>query len=280
MKRLLFILLVLPLHLSMFSQNTTPPKNTVWAILDSIIQQNSLTNTRIAIMDVSTGKLVASIGNIEERQPTKLFTPIALLACMESGQIRVTDTIDTEEGVYINGTDTIKDHNWRRGGYGAISVADGIIHCSNITTQKMIEKSFRQQSDYQLQLERMDIHGIENIDNLYYVASPLQILTLYNMIANNSIKADFDNVEAVRLVLQNNVAEGLGKFAASKQVEIAGYERMVVQPNSTYKAEFCGYFPGGIPKYTAIVSLEGRDGLELKRSCGALFREIAELLIK
>lgn len=273
-----FLLLLLTLD-TLAQSNQELAKN-VATLLDNVIQESDETNGCVAIMDVSTGKLVASIGNIEERQPTKLFTPIALLACMESGQIRVTDTIDTEEGVYINGTDTIKDHNWRRGGYGTISVADGIIHCSNITTQKMIEKSFRQQSDYQLQLERMDIHGIENIDNLYYGASPLQILTLYNMIANNSIKADFDNVKAVRLVLQNNVAEGLGKFAASKQVEIAGYERMVVQPNSTYKAEFCGYFPGGIPKYTAIVSLEGRDGLELKRSCGALFREIAELLIK
>lgn len=279
MKRYVLFLLLL-LTLDTLAQSNQELAKNVATLLDNVIQESDETNGCVAIMDVSTGKLVASIGNIEERQPTKLFTPIALLACMESGQIRVTDTIDTEEGVYINGTDTIKDHNWRRGGYGTISVADGIIHCSNITTQKMIEKSFRQQSDYQLQLERMDIHGIENIDNLYYGASPLQILTLYNMIANNSIKADFDNVKAVRLVLQNNVAEGLGKFAASKQVEIAGYERMVVQPNSTYKAEFCGYFPGGIPKYTAIVSLEGRDGLELKRSCGALFREIAELLIK
>lgn len=279
MKRYVLFLLLL-LTLDTLAQSNQELAKNVATLLDNVIQESDETNGCIAIMDVSTGKLVASSGNIEERQPTKLFTPIALLACMESGQIRVTDTIDTEEGVYINGTDTIKDHNWRRGGYGTISVADGIIHCSNITTQKMIEKSFRQQSDYQLQLERMDIHGIENIDNLYYGASPLQILTLYNMIANNSIKADFDNVKAVRLVLQNNVAEGLGKFAASKQVEIAGYERMVVQPNSTYKAEFCGYFPGGIPKYTAIVSLEGRDGLELKRSCGALFREIAELLIK
>lgn len=279
MKRYVLFLLLL-LTLDTLAQSNQELAKNIATLLDNVIQESDETNGCVAIMDVSTGKLVASIGNIEERQPTKLFTPIALLACMESGQIRVTDTIDTEEGVYINGTDTIKDHNWRRGGYGTISVTDGIIHCSNITTQKMIEKSFRQQSDYQLQLERMDIHGIENIDNLYYGASPLQILTLYNMIANNSIKADFDNVKAVRLVLQNNVAEGLGKFAASKQVEIAGYERMVVQPNSTYKAEFCGYFPGGIPKYTAIVSLEGRDGLELKRSCGALFREIAELLIK
>lgn len=277
-KYVLFLLLLLTLDILAQSNQSLVKK--VVALLNSVIQENDETNDCIAIMDVSTGKLVASIGNIEERQPTKLFTPIALLACMESGQIKVTDTIDTEGGIYINGTDTIKDHNWRRGGYGVISVADGIVRCSNITTRKMIEKSFRQQSDYQLQLERMDIHGIENIDNLYYGASPLQILALYNMIANNKIKADFDNVKAVRQVLRNNVVEGLGRFAASKQVEIAGYERMFVRFDSINRADFCGYFPAGNPKYTAIVSLEGRDGLELKRSCGSLFREIAELLIK
>lgn len=277
-KYVLFLLLLLTLDILAQSNQSLVKK--VVALLNSVIQENDETNDCIAIMDVSTGKLVASIGNIEERQPTKLFTPIALLACMESGQIKVTDTIDTEEGIYINGTDTIKDHNWRRGGYGVISVADGIVRCSNITTRKMIEKSFRQQLDYQLQLERMDIHGIENIDNLYYGASPLQILTLYNMIANNKIKADFDNVKAVRQVLRNNVVEGLGRFAASKQVEIVGYERMFVRLDSINRADFCGYFPADNPKYTAIVSLEGRDGLELKRSCGSLFREIAELLIK
>ena len=274
----MFLLLLLTLDILAQSNQSLVKK--VVALLNSVIQENDETNDCIAIMDVSTGKLVASIGNIEERQPTKLFTPIALLACMESGQIKVTDTIDTEEGIYINGTDTIKDHNWRRGGYGVISVADGIVRCSNITTRKMIEKSFRQQLDYQLQLERMDIHGIENIDNLYYGASPLQILALYNMIANNKIKADFDNVKAVRQVLRNNVVEGLSRFAASKQVEIAGYERMFVRLDSINRADFCGYFPADNPKYTAIVSLEGRDGLELKRSCGSLFREIAELLIK
>lgn len=277
-KYVLFLLLLLTLDILAQSNQSLVKK--VVALLNSVIQENDETNDCIAIMDVSTGKLVVSIGNIEERQPTKLFTPIALLACMESGQIKVTDTIDTEEGIYINGTDTIKDHNWRRGGYGVISVADGIVRCSNITTRKMIEKSFRQQLDYQLQLERMDIHGIENIDNLYYGASPLQILALYNMIANNKIKADFDNVKAVRQVLRNNVVEGLGRFAASKQVEIAGYERMFVRLDSINRADFCGYFPADNPKYTAIVSLEGRDGLELKRSCGSLFREIAELLIK
>lgn len=277
-KYVLFLLLLLTLDILAQSNQSLVKK--VVALLNSVIQENDETNDCIAIMDVSTGKLVASIGNIEERQPTKLFTPIALLACMESGQIKVTDTIDTEEGIYINGTDTIKDHNWRRGGYGVISVADGIVRCSNITTRKMIEKSFRQQLDYQLQLERMDIHGIENIDNLYYGASPLQILALYNMIANNKIKADFDNVKAVRQVLRNNVVEGLSRFAASKQVEIAGYERMFVRLDSINRADFCGYFPADNPKYTAIVSLEGRDGLELKRSCGSLFREIAELLIK
>lgn len=277
-KYVLFLLLLLTLDILAQSNQSLVKK--VVALLNSVIQENDETNDCIAIMDVSTGKLVASIGNIEERQPTKLFTPIALLACMESGQIKVTDTIDTEEGIYINGTDTIKDHNWRRGGYGVISVADGIVRCSNITTRKMIEKSFRQQLDYQLQLERMDIHGIENIDNLYYGASPLQILALYNMIANNKIKADFDNVKAVRQVLRNNVVEGLSRFAASKQVEIAGYERMFVRLDSINRADFCGYFPADNPKYTAIVSLEGRDGVELKRSCGSLFREIAELLIK
>lgn len=250
----------------------------IHSLLSDAIQKSNATNGCIAIMEATTGKLVMKIGDVDVRQPTKLFTPIALLACMESGQIKLTDMIDTGDGVYINGTDTIKDHNWRRGGYGEVSVLGGFVSYSNIATFKMIKKVFKQPTDYQQQLERMGINDIENIDNIYYNASPLQILTLYNMIANNTMKAPPSHIEAVRQVLKNNVVDGLGRLAASTKVEIAGYGRMVRLTDGTYKADFCGYFPADNPEYTIIVSLKKKDGQEAKRESMTLFRRLAELL--
>lgn len=272
----LFISLLLTTNVFAECDHTLAKK--IYALLDNAIQESNATNGCIAIMEATTGKLVMKIGDVDERQPTKLFTPIALLACMESGQIKLTDMIDTGDGIYISGADTIKDHNWRRGGYGEVSVLGGFVRYSNIATLKMIKKVFKQPTDYQQQLERMGINDIENIDNIYYNASPLQILTLYNMIANNTMKALPSHIEAVRQALRSNVVDGLGKLAASTKVEIAGYGRMVHLTDGTYKADFCGYFPADNPEYTIIVSLKKEDGQEAKRESMSLFRRLAELL--
>lgn len=253
------------LIINIVDQGNQPLTKKVSALLGNAIQESNATNGCIAIMEATTGKLVMKNGDVDKRQPTKLFTPITLLACMESGQIKLTDMIDTGDGVYINGTDTIKDHNWRRGGYGEVSVLGGFVSYSNIATFKMIKKVFKQPTDYQQQLERMGINDIENIDNIYYNASPLQILTLYNMIANNTMKAPPSHIEAVRQALRSNVVDGLGKLAASTKVEIAGYGRMAHLTDGTYKADFCGYFPADNPEYTIIVSLKKEDGQEAKR---------------
>ena len=63
-KYVLFLLLLLTLDILAQSNQSLVKK--VVALLNSVIQENDETNDCIAIMDVSTGKLVASIGNIEE----------------------------------------------------------------------------------------------------------------------------------------------------------------------------------------------------------------------
>lgn len=233
--------------------------------------ESHATNGSIAIMETSTGKLFASSGNIDEVRPTKILTPFVLLACLESGGLKLTDEIDTGEGAYINGTDTIKDHNHRLGGYGVISVLDGFTHCSDITTQKAIDKAFGQSEDYRKQLEAMDI---SSIDYLHCNASLLQILTLYNAIANNNIKGKAENVEAIKQALKSNMTDGLGRQFVSDKTEVAAYGRTTILENGTYKTDVCGY----TPRYTIIVSMEQATRPLPPNNCYRLFRGIVELM--
>ncbi|KAA4651091.1 penicillin-binding protein, partial [Bacteroides ovatus] len=117
-------------------------------------------------------------------------------------------------GIYqIHGRE-LKDHNWHRGGYGELTVQEGLAASSNIAIYKTMEKAFgnNPQSYFDL-LANMSygkpdsITGIANLKPAHFVTpkdnnwtktafvwssigynqhvSPIQIITFYNAIANN-----------------------------------------------------------------------------------------------
>lgn len=57
----------------------------------------------------------------------------------------LSDSADTQEGVLtINGNICMKDkdHNWYRGGYGMLSLTEGLMTSSNIVTYLTVKKVF------------------------------------------------------------------------------------------------------------------------------------------
>ena len=88
--------------------------------VDSILQNkmseiNAISGQAI-VMDMA-GNIKAMVGN-GRKQPSSLMRTISLHKALETGKVHLSDTVDTEEGVAIINGDTIKDHNWHRGGYG------------------------------------------------------------------------------------------------------------------------------------------------------------------
>ena len=262
------LILAMAFAISAYSQTL---ESKVSAKLNEAMAESHATNGSVAIMETSTGKLLASIGNIDKVRPTKILTPFALLACLESGRLQLADEIDTGEGIYRNGAETIKDHNYRNGGYGVISVLYGFTHCSDITILKAVDKAFGQFENYQKQMGTM---GISSIDYLHCNASLLQILTLYNAVANNSIKAGAENVEAIKQALNTNMTDGLGRQFASDKTEVAAYGRTTILEDGTFKTDVCGY----TPRYTIIASMEQAERPLPPNNCYRLFRNIAELM--
>lgn len=72
------------------------------------------------------GKTVPTINQITilaEADATTLFSTMAIMMALETGKVNLLDTIDVGNGIYItDSSDSIKDGNWQRGGYGAITV--------------------------------------------------------------------------------------------------------------------------------------------------------------
>ncbi len=136
------------------------------------------------------------------------------MVALETGKVKLSDKVDTGNGIYQVQGRELKDHNWHRGGYGELTVQEGLATSSNIAIYKTMEKAFgnNPQSYFNL-LANMSygkpdsITGIANLKPAHIVTpkdnnwaksdfawssigynqqiSPIQILTFYNAIANN-----------------------------------------------------------------------------------------------
>ena len=199
----------------------------VTSLLENKLSELDALSGQAIVMEVQSGQIKALVGltkkdstnyqsceNFSVWQSTGLMHPISLLVALETGKVKLSDKVDTGNGIYqVHGRE-LKDHNWHRGGYGELTVQEGLAASSNIAIYKTMEKAFgnNPQSYFDL-LANMSygkpdsIIGIANLQPAYFVTpkdnnwaksdfawssigynqqiSPIQILTFYNAIANN-----------------------------------------------------------------------------------------------
>lgn len=245
--------------------------------IDSLLQNkiseiNAISGQAI-IMDIKTGNIKAMVGN-NNKQPSALIRSISILAALETGKVKLSDTIDVENGIYIVNNDTLKDHNWHRGGYGKITLEQGIMVGSNIATYKAVEKAFDNEQVYYDQMSDSITYTDKNLkhNSIGYglEVTPLQLLYIYNdAIKNDSLKVAF----------RKTVTEGLGKQANSDKVQVVGVPATTIINDSIYAVEFVGYFPADEPKYSIIVSMN-KKGLPASGGlmAGSAFKEIVDCM--
>ena len=245
------------------------------AILESKLSEINAQSGQVIIMEVQTGQIKALVGltrkdstnyqsceNFSVWQSTGLMHPISLLAALETGKVKLSDKVDTGNGIYqIHGRE-LKDHNWHRGGYGELTIQEGLAASSNIAIYKTMEKAFgdNPQTFFDL-LANMSygkpdsINGIASLQpykitekNITWncigyeqLISPIQVLTFYNAIANNGKMiqpqlykdsvvvinpqiASRASIDSLKLALAFNITDGLGHPAKSDKVVVAGIQ--------------------------------------------------------
>lgn len=184
---------------------------------------------QVIVMNVQTGEILAMVGrerNFEGKfQPCQNFAyqqelgsqikVASLLIALETGKAHLSDVVNTGNGVWqIDDDRIIKDHNWRRGGYGEVTLDCALGVSSNIGISKTIWSLFKgHEQDYFNKLDSMSfgqpssIEGIDGLRPSIYNSpkdsdwvnkdilwsaigynrkiAPIQMLTFYNAIANN-----------------------------------------------------------------------------------------------
>ena len=195
---------------------------------DKLTEINGLQG-QVIIMNVQTGEILAMAGrerNFEGKfQPSQNFAyqqelgsqikVASLLIALETGKAHLSDVVNTGNGVWqIDDDRIIKDFNWRRGGYGEVTLDRALEVSSNIGISKTIWSLFKgHEQDYFNKLDSMSfgqpssIEGIDGLRPSIYNSpkdsdwvnkdilwsaigynrkiAPIQMLTFYNAIANN-----------------------------------------------------------------------------------------------
>lgn len=257
----------------------------------------------------------------ESMEPGSTIKLATMLAALEEKAVSIDDTIQTGDGQYRLVKDyTMKDS--RTGGHGTISVKHAFEVSSNIAMAKIVKKAFGDNPqkfvDY---LKKLKLHEplalaipgegtplIKDRSSKDWSAlslpmmaigyetkvTPLQILTLYNGIANNGkmVKPRFatevmsrgqrieefqteviveemcskQTLKELRTMLEGVVENGTAQNLKNTVYKIAGKTgtAQIAKSNAGYKtggveyqASFVGYFPADNPKYTCIVVVYG-----------------------
>lgn len=76
------------------------------------------------------------------REPGSVFKVASFLVALDDGVVDTTYHIETGSGVYPMHGREMKDHNWRRGGYGTISLPRALEVSSNIGVSRVIDKFY------------------------------------------------------------------------------------------------------------------------------------------
>ena len=276
----------------------------------------------------------------EASEPGSTFKLISMMAALDDKLININDTVNTGNGVVMFFGSKMSDSH--EGGYGKISVKKAFEVSSNVGISKIIYNAYaRNPQKYIDKLKHLRLHQSLGLDILgegipkvkdpkdknnwygttlpwmsigYEIAlTPLQILTVYNAVANNGrmVKPMFvqeirqagevvrafptevmvesvcsdETTRMLRSMLEGVVEYGTARNIKNSVYKIAGKTGTAQiaiagagYNKTNYKASFAGYFPADNPQYSCIVVINNpSSGMYYGASVAApVFKEIAD----
>ena len=98
-------------------------------------------------------------------EPGSTFKIASLMAAIDDGRVKITDTINTFNGLYKYGNRTMTDHNANHGGYHKITVAQAIYGSSNIGISRAIVNAYgKRPSEFVNKLYSMKLNEPMNLE--------------------------------------------------------------------------------------------------------------------
>ena len=252
----------------------------------------------VYVVETKTGKIKA---NVAYERKGNSFVPYkdtynqeqsvmecgsTYLALLSTGKVTPEHVYDTGVGIYGD----VRDHNWRRGGYGTISLERALEVRSEIAFTMAKEQAFG-----------VNTSGFDDLIYSYLGGWPncaYGILAFYNAVANDGKMVELvsegtygnvvqeqiaqpEHIKTLQKGLENCVSQGLMRKAGRDYVKVSACGRTFNLTDSYRRMELCGYFPSENPLYTIMVILE-KEGLPASAGgmCGPIFAHTVDLLVE
>lgn len=252
----------------------------------------------VYVVETKTGKIKASVAyehkgdsfvpfkDTYNQEQSVMECGSTYLALLSTGKVTPEHVYDTGAGIYGN----VRDHNWRRGGYGTISLERAL--------------GVRSQIAFTMAKEQVFGGNTSEFDDLIYSYHggwpncAYGILAFYNAVANggkmvelvsegeygNVVQeqiAQSEHIKTLQKGLEYCVSQGLMRKAGRDYVKVAACGRTFNLTDSYRRMELCGYFPSENPLYTIMVILE-KEGLPASAGglCGPIFAHTVDLLVE
>ena len=127
------------------------------ALLDKLQEIEAQTGYAI-VMEVETGEIKAIVnmdrnpngsysenrnGAISDKvEPGSTFKTASVMAVLDDGKAKLTDVIETGNGLFQYGKSTMRDHNANKGGYHSITLEQSLNASSNIGISRTIYRAY------------------------------------------------------------------------------------------------------------------------------------------
>lgn len=241
---------------------------------------------QIAVIDAQNGRLKAWVA-LEKKDndfsdakllrnvfSPRCITTIGTAAVLADIDANLEDSIDAGNGAYDTEDGLkIRDHNWRTGGYGKMTVRDALVKKSNVAMYKMTQVAMGNERAHDVWQEMMDHPHSTNAMEI--AASTWSInhedASVYPTLKGDSVEVAPHNTttpkerQYIKEVLVGlNKAGGIQADYAPRGIELAGVysnwgKDYYTEDNTLTETSFVGFFPAPNPRYSICVFIHRPD---------------------
>ena len=241
---------------------------------------------QIAVIDAQNGRLKAWValekkdnGFSDAKLLRNVFSPrcittIGTAAVLADIDANLEDSIDAGNGAYDTEDGLkIRDHNWRTGGYGKMTVRDALVKKSNVAMYKMTQVAMGNERAHDVWQEMMDHPHSTNAMEI--AASTWSInhedASVYPTLKGDSVEVAPHNTttpkerQYIKEVLVGLIkADGIQVDYAPRGIELAGVygnwgKDYYTEDNTLTETSFVGFFPAQNPRYSICVFIHRPD---------------------
>lgn len=237
-----------------------------YELLGEWMRTNDGANGQLAVIDTQAGQLQAwaALENADgshTKSPlcknfcsSEVYMPFVAAECLALSNTSLEDYVDTQNGMLkVNDSLTIRDHNWRRGGYGRLTYRQALLYKSRIAMYHAMMTLPDGMDYWNLATDRTkNTCAVEMAATFCSIYCPDSIALFVPDSAETGRNAmDIDKTKC-RYIQEIAVGMfkkgGIQHRGAPKDVELAGmYNTVNDREGQTFS--FVGCFPADTPRY-------------------------------